>query len=435
MPRRFTDLAFTPDINELMPPNVAGAVAVLTGANNSGKSAYLKKIVTDPTCLYIGVNRFYSVHHLPRYQENAHERNQWFQSMNTNRNQEHQNFENSYYNAATGITGLTDTKRAVLMSTFYELFGLKIEVRSEDPNNEFSNRYIDVDGDSLSVTSSGTRLFLSLLAALMDSRFSTVAIDEPELGLSPTLQRKLSEILVRGQRKSTLFPHNPNIIISTHSHLFLDKETPTNNWLVTKSGNLISARRCSGFSELHDIQFRLLGNDLGELFLPDFAMFVEGETDRLYLEKVLAISLPKAKIAVQSCGGDLAARLTYWAASLGDMQLSPYRNRTLIVYDKVKQAGIVRASDNAGLPPQSRIEWSENGIEFLYPLALLQAIYRHPVLSYADLHFDKDRVSVGDLSYTKMELCKMVVAQITVQTAFPQEIEQKLLGPMRQIMG
>ena len=164
-------------------------------------------------------------------------------------------------------------------------------------------------------------------------------------------------------------------------------------------------------------------------------MFVEGETDRLYIEKVLAVKMPNAKVAIQSCGGDLAARLTYWATSLGDMQLSPYRNRTLVIYDKVKQAGIIRACDNAGLPPQSRVEWDENGIEFLYPLTLLQMIYRHPTLSYADLHFDRDKVTVGDLTYTKMELCRMIVAQITILTPFPQEIDQKLLRPMHQIMG
>jgi hypothetical protein len=93
------------------------------------------------------------------------------------------------------------------MNTFHESFGLKIEVKPENPDNELSNRYIDVDRDSLSVTSSGTRLFLSLLAALMDSRFATVAIDEPELGLSPPLQRRRSEIPVRGQRKAGLSPH------------------------------------------------------------------------------------------------------------------------------------------------------------------------------------------------------------------------------------
>ena len=435
MPRRFADLAFTPDTNALVPPDSTGSVVVLTGSNNSGKSAFLKKIVSDPTQLYVGVNRFYSIHHLPPHEENVNERNQWFQTMTINNNQENQNFETSYYNAATGITGLTDVKRAVLLATFRELFGLKVEVKLEKPDNEFSNRYIDVDGDSLSVTSSGTRLFLGLLATLMDDRFKTVAIDEPELGLSPMLQRRLAEILIRGQRKLELLPHNPNIVISTHSHLFLDKQTPENNWIVTKAGNLISAQRCSGFSELHDIQFRLLGNELGELFLPDFAMFVEGETDRLYIEKVISVALPNTKVAIQSCEGNLAARLTYWATSLGDMQVSPYRNRTIIVYDKIKQSGIVRACDNAGLPPQSRVEWSENGIEFVYPLSLLQSIYRMPALSHADLHIDKDRVLVGDLSYTKMDLCKKVVDRITIQTTLPVEIEQKLLAPMRQIMG
>lgn len=433
MPRRFTDLAFTPDINDLVPLDATGNLVVLTGANNSGKSAYLKRMIANPSRLYIGVNRFYSIHNLPLHQENTNESVQWFQGMSVQKAQEYQNFENSYYNLSTGITGLTNTKRSVLMATFKELFGSTIEVKPENKDNEFSNRYIDIDGDSLSVTSSGTRLFLGLLAALMDSRFSTVAIDEPELGLSPPLQRKLSEIIVRRQRWDTLFPHNPNIVLSTHSHLFLDKQTPRNNWVITKSGNLISARQCSGFSELHDIQFRLLGNELGDLFLPDFAMFVEGETDRLYLEKILSIKLPNIKFAIQSCGGDIATRLTYWAKSLGDMQLSPYRNRTIIVYDSVKQAGITRSADNAGLPPKSRVEWSDNGIEYLYPLSVLQTIYRQSVLSYTDLCIDKDKVSVGEINYTKMELCKMVISNITLDTVLPQEIEQKLIEPIREV--
>lgn len=436
MPSRFTELAFNPDINELMPPNINGALAVLTGTNNSGKSAYLKKMMIDPTRLYVGVNRFYSVHHLPPHVDNQHEGIQWFNNMRNDINQQmFNNSEQSFFNPATAITRLSDHKRSILMRAFTELFGASIEVKPEDPNNEFSNRYISVDGDSLSVTSSGTRLFLSLLAALMDDRFSTVAIDEPELGLSPTLQRKLAEIIIKGHRKDELFPHNPNIILSTHSHLFLDRKAPENNWIVSKSENLISARRCTGFSELHDIQFRLLGNDLGELFLPDFAVFVEGETDRIFLEQVFAFNIPTAKIAVQSCGGDLAKRLTYWADSLGDMQLSPYRNRTFIVYDKVKQAGIERACKNAGLPDSSRIEWLENGIEFLYPISVLRSIYRKNDMELSDLIIDNDRVCVGEITYTKMELCKMVTAQMTRQTPLSDEIHAKLLKPIRALMG
>ncbi len=165
----------------------------------------------------------------------------------------------------------------------------------------------------------------------------SVAIDEPELGLSPSLQRRLADIVIGGNEKEALFPHNPNIILSTHSHLFLDREVPTNNLVVSKDGNLISAKQCTEFLELHDIQFRLLGNDLSQLFLPDAVCFVEGETDQIYLETVLKLHLPRLRAVIQSCNGDIAKRLAYWASTLGDIQLSPYRTRTFVVYDSVNR--------------------------------------------------------------------------------------------------
>jgi hypothetical protein len=96
-----------------------------------------------------------------------------------------------------------------------------MSVKPEFENNEFSNRYVDIDGDSLSVTSSGTRLFLGILAALMDERFRVVALDEPELGLSPMLQSKLTPIIIdRGSRRAaipaqpSLLPHDPFSCVS-----------------------------------------------------------------------------------------------------------------------------------------------------------------------------------------------------------------------------
>lgn len=41
-----------------------------------------------------------------------------------------------------------------------------------------------MDGENLRYGSSGTRLLLTLLGILLDERFTTVLIDEPELGLS-----------------------------------------------------------------------------------------------------------------------------------------------------------------------------------------------------------------------------------------------------------
>ena len=268
----------------------------------------------------------------------------------------------------------------------------------------------------------------------MDDRFLSVAIDEPELGLSPTLQRRLADIIVRGESKDLLFPHKPNIAISTHSYLFLDRSTPQNNWIVTKSGNLISARQCAGFHDMHDIQFRLLGNDLSELFLPDIVMFVEGETDKIYLERVLGLRMPRIRATIQACGGDIAARLTYWSKSLGDMQLSPYRMRTLIIYDKIKQSGIERACDAAGLPLSSRVEWVGNGIEFVYPSSILSDIYRNGQMTANELTIAGDSVSFGEISYKKMELCKMVCDRLRVDTMLPSEVEQKFLNHLVTIM-
>lgn len=314
MAQTFNELAFSPTMQDIIASRPASNITVLTGSNNSGKSAYLKKTVYNKSFLYVGVNRFYSFHHLPLYTENNLEMDQWFSNQQQTGFQQFQNFEGSYFNCSTAITRLSNDRRKILFDTFHDLFGIAVEVRAEDPKNDFSNRFVSVGGESLSVTSSGTRLFLGILAALMDERFSSVAIDEPELGLSPTLQRKLADIVIRGHQRETLFPHKPHVVLSTHSHLFLDRDVPENNYVVSKSGNLITAKACTSVIELHDIQFRLLGNDLSELFLPDIVLFVEGETDKLFLERVLALTLPPSRIVIEACGGDIAKRLNFWAS-------------------------------------------------------------------------------------------------------------------------
>jgi predicted ATPase len=430
---RFSDLTFSPSIAELVPAESKGMRHILTGVNNSGKSAYLKQTVDQPGKLYIGVNRFYSFHHLQFYNNDVNELNQFYQNLQNTKQQAFQNFEGAFFNAATALTRLTNQRRDVLFETFSSLFGQKIEVRAENPDNEFSNRYVAVDDDSLSVTSSGTRLFLGLLAALMDERFHLVAIDEPELGLSPPLQRRLSDIVLKREHNEKLFPHQPNIILVTHSHLFLDKATPQNNWIVSKEDRMISARRCVDFAELHDVQLRLLGNDLGDLFLPHAVMFVEGETDKMYLESVVKRRLPNMRVVIQDCGGDIAQRLAYWAQTLGDMQISPYRERTFAVSDRVEQAGLNRVCDRVGLPERNKIKWTGNGIEYVYPTSILRSIFRDENMTAAALNTGNDQVSYGGLSYKKTDLCRQVCERIDSQTVYPDELEMRLVAVLAHL--
>lgn len=423
----FADLRFNPSISELVPSGVHGTINVFTGRNNSGKSAYLKQAIDQAGKLYIGINRFYSFHHLGFYNKDDNEVANLFNNMQGNKYQPFNNFEGSFFNPSSAIVRLNNDRRAVLFDTFGRLFGQKVEVRPEDPENEFSPKFISINGDSLSVTSSGTRLFLGILSAIMDERFSMVAIDEPELGLSPPLQRSLADIILRKKFNDELFPHNPNIIISTHSHLFLDKDNPNNNWVVTKLDNNIEARRCADFGELHDIQLRLLGNDLGELFFPHAVLFVEGETDKLFLEKVIRLRFPSLRVVVQDCGGDIAKRLSYWEQSLGDMQVSPYRRRTFAVFDKVVQPGLERICDRLGLPEENKIKWNGNGIEYVYPVSGLRRVYRSGDIEADALNIDGDHVAFGPISYKKMELCQRICAELTADSVYPTELEQKLL--------
>lgn len=316
-----------------------------------------------------------------------------------------------------------------------ELFGVPVTVQPDNPDNEFSHRYVAIGGDSLSVTSSGTRLFLGILAAMMDDRFSSFAVDEPELGLSPSLQRKLADIMIRGAHRERLFPNNPRLIIATHSHLFLDRSTPSNNCVVNKEGNLIRATRCSSLTEVHEIQFRLLGNELGELLLPDAVFFVEGPTDKAYLDALFAMEFPKSRIVVESCGGDIAERLAYWGSSLGDMQASPYRNRTFVVFDKVKQAGLERVCNRLGLPADHRIEWAGNGIEYVYPLSIISMIFRCNIDSHDALVINGDSVTCGEITYKKAELSRLVLAQLNSVALAPSEVHTKLLAPARLALG
>ncbi len=48
-------------------------------------------------------------------------------------------------------------------------------------------RYVDMDGQNLSVGSTGTRLLMTILGLCMDPAFESILIDEPELGLGPKI--------------------------------------------------------------------------------------------------------------------------------------------------------------------------------------------------------------------------------------------------------
>lgn len=431
MSRFFAELEFDPTLPALIEMQEGKKVTVLTGYNNSGKSAYLKKMAENEQVLYLGPNRFYSFHFMPLFNHDENELVNIRNNMHNQKAAQYSNFEGLFYDTNRALTRLTDERRRRLFDVFEDLFGQPISVKPEFEDNEFSNRYVNIAGDSLSVTSTGTRLFLGVLAALMDERFRVVALDEPELGLSPALQAKLAPIVIGRQRDAELFPHNPHFFITTHSHAFLDKQIPTNNFVVSRSGNMINARRCASKQEIIDIQFRMLGNDLGSLFLPDAIIFVEGDTDKLFIQKVIQLALPDQRIVVESCGGDIAARLNLWSSAIGDLQAGPYRNRTFVIADSVMQSGLERVMTRLAIPKTSVVQWDENGIEYLYPTSSLGEVFGARIESSDELMIVGDHVTAHGITKTKMQLATEVVSKMPGATELSQQIHLKLLNPLR----
>jgi predicted ATPase len=116
-----------------------------------------------------------------------------------------------------------------------------------------------MNGTNLRCGSSGTRLLLTLLGLLLNGRFSTTLVDEPEIGLSPRIQAALARLLYNPASRQEYFPHLRQLFVATHSHIFLDRATHSNNYVVAKAGKVVSMTQVQSVSALHQLQFNMLG--------------------------------------------------------------------------------------------------------------------------------------------------------------------------------
>jgi len=96
-------------------------------------------------------------------------------------------------------------------------------------------------------------------------------------------------------------------------------------------------------------------------------VYVEGETDQQYLERVLALRFSGRNVVVVRSGGDCKQKLHSLRESLGDLQKGPLRNRLFVIVDSVHPKGLHVELVQMGLLTDNFVVWSGNGIEFLYP--------------------------------------------------------------------
>jgi predicted ATPase len=433
------ELRFDPDIASFIVTRGNSHHTTICGRNNSGKSVFLKRLRREmgaSTCL-LSSNRFYHLedigfasdriaHYEQRYDQFVQ------QTYASGSNQEHSDVQLQQL-----IGWMTDKQRDRLWDICSELLGERFTLVKRQPGNQLSPHYIDVSGKPLSLASSGTRLLLGIVAACVDDGTDTLLIDEPEIGLSPSLQRRLARYLFDPTLRKEHYPHLRTVVVATHSHLFLDHVVIENNYIVEKKESGIRLRPVTSYPDFHDVQFALLGNELESLFMPSAIVVLEGKTDCAYVRRLLHFQVPIKQVAVVNAEGEggIPGKLRTLADAFGGLSRSPYRDRIFVLLDSqhsLKKTSLVQR----GIPAERIQVLSKNGIEYYFPPEILGNIFGCNVDNVMEhLSIGDNAVSCNGLELTKTALADMVVDRIDEGTMIPLELREKLFDPLAALLG
>jgi len=426
------DLEFVPSLQLFGQARAQDGYTVLAGPNNSGKSLTLRwlKSTIGRTAYFVGTNRFYHVYHLSTGLRQANELDQFESSFQNQFHDDSHNHEQNVFDLGRILQGLKNTRRNQLFDLCGALIGSKFSLQLVEPGNDLSPRYIDMDGQNLSVGSTGTRLLTTILGLCMDDRFNTILIDEPELGLSPRVQQALSTFFQDRQQRELYFPHLERVFVASHSSLFLSRSDISSNYVVTKEGRRISLSRVQSIQDFHRLQFNLLGNSLEAMFFPSAIVVVEGKTDFAYLDRTIGLRMAGRRVTVIPSGGDVKKKVYALKEIFGDFERSPFRGRVFVVLDSVHQPGLSDELIRMGVLSEQIVVWPKNGIEYYYPTAILESIFSASSEQVTQLAIDADRISINGITKTKSDLATEVIRQLSDYTAYPEELEVRLLRPL-----
>lgn len=162
----------------------------------------------------------------------------------------------------------------------------------------------------------GLKHFVDIFVKATLSQASVVLIDEPEMGLHPSLQRELlAHFLKLNEEKGTQF------FIATHSPVFLSGPEKVKSFIMQNQKGQRSAVHVPTES-LYTI-WGDLGIRPGDLLQNDIVVLVEGQSDVIYFEYVLKElyrdEFYDIATAVVQYAGDAAAGIVAGTISVGNL--------------------------------------------------------------------------------------------------------------------
>lgn len=340
---------------------------VFVGQNNSGKTTILRSIFKkNPKNSYIVlVNRTELIGEgalSKDYDKSRPAFKSELQNISDDNN-------NKKFQTLQDFFKLNDKAREEIINWYNSYFPNTIHEEREDEENTASPMLLKVNNHSITKQGSGIRSTLDIFISLFDPEIKFLCIDEPELGLEPSLQKVLFQA-IKDKASS-----DKKIFISTHSHHFLDYENMDNNYICQRnSGGKITIETVS---DLQPIIFRLLGNTLSSLLMPEYIIIVEGPSDRTIIDKSLKL-LGKNGYVIHSANSNSnitsSAKTIETFLKFNKETKSIYQDRIYVIADLATEKK--KEWENLLKNPKKQlIILPKNGIEYFYPEKILQAIF------------------------------------------------------------
>src|SRR5258708_9403614 len=184
---------------------------------------------------------------------------------------------------------------------------------------------------------SGLRSIFGILAALTDDNIKLILINERGLGREVSYQKLLRDLLLETYKQK-------QIIVSTHSHLFLNRQTYQTNYKVSRANGEMGITPVSSEADLYNITFKLLGSSAEDLFFPNNFLIVEGATDQIIANKIMELKgTDKTKIKVVSASGianvENILNAVYNSVLPFVVSDSPYKDRIVALIDQPNTQG------------------------------------------------------------------------------------------------
>ena len=211
-----------------------------------------------------------------------------------------------------------------------DLFDVSIVSQNAEWRND--EHHINILGEG-----SGLKSIFQICAALTSVDIDTIIIDEPELSLEASLQKKLHDAL-------NLLSESKRVIVATHSPLFLNRSTPENNFNVTIEDQTPKIVPVKDTKQLFKVMSEKFGVELNDSFLPDAIVVIEGASDEVLVKEYVRLAGIAKNIFYHRHGLD--TNMTEEAKNLkthlgvytrGTTNFYPYENKVFVLTDYLDQ--------------------------------------------------------------------------------------------------